>query len=106
MQEKEAELMTIKLGRTRFRLVNDGSRNLIVQERVLVKPRNKEPYHKWRDYAFFNKAEQALLWALNQSFLRSQAKSFEELRMDLMAAQNEIIEAIRGLEAKNEKEAK
>lgn len=103
MDKNEETEMSIQIGRTRFRLVNDGSRNLIVQERVKITPRNGEPYHKYKDIAFFNKAEQALLWMLNQSFLRSQAKTFEELRMELIAAQNEIIEAIRGKEAKIEK---
>lgn len=98
-----SDTMEINLGRGRFRIVSDGDRNLIMQERVKVVPRKGgEPRYEYKDVAYFVKLEHACEWLLDKAVVRSGAKTFEELRLDILAAKTEIIEAMRSA---SEKEA-
>lgn len=90
--------MKIKIGK--YTLTSDGRYNLIANETVNKKD-GGEP--SFRPIAFFSKLEHFCKWALDQRILKSKAKSIEELKLEIMTAKAEIIEAIQVLEPEHEK---
>lgn len=85
--------MKIRIGK--YTLTSDGHHNLIANETAKRKD-GGEP--SLRPVAFFSKLEHFCKWALDQRVLKSKAESIEELKIEIMAAKAEIIEAVQELE--------
>ncbi|MGW9128094.1 hypothetical protein ACWGPW_24285 [Paenibacillus chitinolyticus] len=79
-----------------FRLTNDGSHNIIIEERKLIKSTKDgvADRYEWKDARYHGKLETACIALIDIVAIRSEAESIQELVDELRQIKSDIVQAV------------